>query len=102
MPYKFKKDAFQKNRGGTSRVLDITCDHCEEHVTFYQKDGPGMLKRMYIDRFIDLKPKGETLICKHCQRELGKMITYKREDRPAYRLYAGAVHKKVISANTLP
>ena len=40
--YKIIKDKFQKNRGGTSRILDIACDHCGSHLTFYQKDGPGM------------------------------------------------------------
>ena len=39
---KIIKDKFQKNRGGTSRILDIACDHCGSHLTFYQKDGPGM------------------------------------------------------------
>ena len=100
--YKFKRDKYQKNRGGTSRVLDISCDHCDSHVAFYQKDGSGMLKRMYVDRFIDVKPLGKSLMCESCGRELGSEMTYKKEDRPAYRLFAGAVHKKIIAANKLP
>src|SRR5664279_4959329 len=97
--YKFKRDQYQKNRGGSSRVLDIICDHCDEHVAYYQKDGPGMLKRMYVDRFIDLSTSGDSFICPSCNTELGKLINYKKEDRPAYRLFAGAVKKKVISQN---
>jgi len=100
--YKFKHDRYQKNRGGSSRVLDVTCDHCEGHVAFYQKDGPGILKRMYVDRFIDVKPSGKSLTCPHCDRELGQEMTYKKEDRAAYRLFAGAVHKKVIALSKLP
>ena len=100
--YKFKRDRYQKNRGGTSRVLDVSCDHCDGHVAFYQKDGPGMLKRMYVDRFIDGKPSGKSLNCPTCERELASEMTYKKEDRPAYRLFAGSVHKKIIAANKLP
>ena len=37
--YTFKEDAYRKNRGGLSRVLDITCDHCSAHVAYYQKTG---------------------------------------------------------------
>ena len=99
--YKFKKDKFQKNRGGTSRVLDITCDHCNKHIAYYQKDGPGMLKRMYLDRFIDLIPSGNKLICPSCQRELGMLMNYKKENRAAYRLFVGSVNKKIISQNKL-
>ena len=57
---------------------------------------------MYVDRFINLVPSGGTLLCQSCGRELGSEITYKKEDRPAYRLFAGAVHKKIIAANKLP
>lgn len=100
--YKFQKDRFQKNRGGASRVLDVTCDHCGRHLTYYQKDGPGMLKRMYVDRFIDYRPEGDKLACQSCGRELGLIMNYKKEDRLAYRLFAGAVNKKIISQNKLP
>jgi ribosomal protein S27E len=100
--YKFKRDKYQKNRGGTSRILDVSCDHCKNHVTFYQKDGPGILKRMYVDRFIDTMPSSRSLTCQTCNRELGTEMIYKKEDRLAYRLFAGAVHKKIIAANKLP
>jgi thiol-disulfide isomerase/thioredoxin len=99
--YKFKKDKFQKNRGGTSKVLDITCNHCGKHVTYYQKDGPGMLKRMYIDRFIDFNTVGNKLGCPSCKYELGILINYKKENRAAYRLFAKSVSKKIVSQNDL-
>ncbi len=95
--YTFQRDEFQKNRGSNSRVLDVTCAHCGTHVTFYQKDGPGMLKRMYVDRFIDFTPAGNALRCASCDRELGILYTYEKETRPAYRLFVGAVDKKIVS-----
>jgi len=99
--YNFKKDTYQKARGGTSRVLDITCGSCQAHVAFYQKDGPGILKRMYIDRFIDTKPSGPELACPTCGHILGTRITYKKENRAAYRLFVGAVHKKIVRRGEL-
>jgi hypothetical protein len=95
--YKFKRDGFQKSRGGTSRILDVSCDHCHTHVAFYQKDGPGILKRMYVDRFIDSKPASKELHCPKCDRFLGVRITWEKEQRAAYRLFAGSVAKKIIS-----
>jgi hypothetical protein len=100
--YNFQKDKFQKNRGGTSRVLDVLCEHCKKHVTYYQKDGPGILKRMYLDRFIDTNPTDEKLVCTNCKRQLGILINYKKENRSAYRLFVGSVNKKIISQNKLP
>lgn len=99
--YTFQRDRYQKARGGTSRVIDVMCEGCEAHVAYYQKDGPGMLKRMYVDRFIDLVPAGQELRCAACGRILGNLITWHKEKRAAYRLYAGAVRKKVVSRRTL-
>ncbi len=99
--YKFQNDKYQKARGGHSRVLDVRCEKCDAHLAFYQKDGPGMLKRMYADRFIDTRPKGNELACLSCGHILGNSIIYKKEDRPAYRLYAGSVTKKVVSRDKL-
>ena len=47
---KFKSDKFKKARGGYSRLFDIRCEKCGNHICYYQKDGPGILKRMYLDR----------------------------------------------------
>lgn len=99
--YRFKNDTYQKSRGGNSRVLDVICQDCNTHVTYYQKDGPGLLKRMYIDRFIDFSPNTKELACQSCGRILGNLIKYKKENRPAYRLYVGAVVKKIVSARNI-
>jgi hypothetical protein len=56
---------------------------------------------MYVDRFIGYSPVGEDLVCVQCNRILGTMISYEKEDRPAYRLYAGAVTKKIVSSRSV-
>lgn len=93
----FSNDRYRKSRGGYSRFLLIRCEKCESEICLYQKDGPGNLRRMYIDRVI--KPKvsitGKDLRCpeKHL---LGVRIIYDKEKRPAFRLFVDAVTKKII------
>lgn len=91
-----KNDKFSQARGGWSRVLEVCCEKCSGHICYYQKDGPGPLKRMYVDRFIDAKPDGKVLECQHCSQELGLKIIYKKENRAAYRLFESAVKKKIV------
>ena len=69
----------------------------------YQKDGPGILKRLYLDRIvspIDLRDN-EKLKCKECKTVLGIRTIYKKENRPAYSLFAGAVEKKIVKGNNI-
>lgn len=99
-PTPFKSDRFKKARGGYSRMLEIACEKCAAVVCRYQKDGPGILKRMYVDRMIGAKEaKGaKGLDCPDCKANLGVRMIYKKEDRPAYRLFVGAVTKKVVKS----
>ena len=99
--YKLKKDKYKSTRGGYSRILEITCEHCSAHICYYQKDGPGMLRRMYLDRMIDHDHKKGDLFCPDCQRLIGVYIIYEKEQRPAYRLFAGSVNKKIAKLNEL-
>lgn len=95
----FKKDAFRRARGGYSRLLELSCEGCKAVICLYQKDGPGMLKRLYTDRMIPEPTRtAKQLVCGHCERVLGALITYKKEDRPAYRLFVGAVAKKIVKS----
>lgn len=93
----FKNDKYKKVRGGYSRMLSISCEECGKHICFYQKDGPGNLRRMYVDRII--KPKvsflKKNLFCpaKHL---LGIKIIYKKEQRLAFRLFVDAIKKKIV------
>lgn len=92
----FKNDKYKKARGGYSRLLKISCQICSEHICSYQKDGPGNLRRMYIDRISYAKvstlkkdlscPKGHLI---------GVKIIYDKEKRPAFRLFVDSVVKKI-------
>jgi hypothetical protein len=53
--FAFKNDKFKKNRGGHSRWLLLSCEKCKNGIAIYQKDGPGILKRLYIDRMTNKK-----------------------------------------------
>ena len=82
-------------------MLLIKCESCGALVCKYQKDGPGPLLRMYVDRIFDSESaiSNGSLNCKKCKMLLGTKITYKKENRPAYRLYAGAIIKEIIPTN---
>ena len=97
---KFKNDKYKKVRGGYSKLLDISCEHCQKHLFFYQKDGPGLLKRMYLDRIIDSNvDTSNNLICPNCNKLVAVAMIYEKENRPALRLFVGAVTKKIRKLN---
>ena len=103
---KFKSDKYKKSRGGYSRLLDIQCGKCEKHLFLYQKDGPGILKRMYLDRIYksDMYTGLENhslksipqLICPSCKTSIGIPYIYEKENRLAFRLFVGGVVKKIV------
>ncbi len=93
-----KNDKYRKARGGHSRILDISCAKCGTHLFNYQKDGPGILKRTYLDRILGSKVGKSNLLCPKCKELLGVPIIYKKENRPAIRLFEGAVSKKIAKA----
>ncbi len=99
MKNSFKNDQFKNARGNYSRLLKLSCDKCDSFVCNYQKDGPGNLRRLYIDRISNpaIKISGTKLMCE-CGHLLGIKIIYKKEDRPAYRLFVDAVNKKIIKS----
>lgn len=104
-----KNDKYKKNRSGYSRLLEISCAACGEFLAFYQKDGAGILKRMYLDRiyksqhYSDLTNKNfkslPNLICRTCGHLLGVPIIYDKEKRFAFRLFSGAVVKKIVKSD---
>ena len=99
MKIKFKNDKYKKIRGGYSRLLDISCEHCQKHLFFYQKDGPGLLKRMYLDRIIDSNiDTSNNLVCPACNKLLAIAMIYEKENRPALRLFVGSVIKKIAKS----
>ena len=88
-------DRYQKARGGWSRILELSCAKCGHPLFRYQKDGPGPLKRLYKDRIDGGVAGGVMLRCPKCKEILGTAIIYKKEGRPAYRLFQDAVAKKI-------
>lgn len=93
----FKKDKYRRARGGYARLLKVRCERCGNVAALYQKDGPGQLKRMYLDRIIELSNiAGKNLVCSKCKHLLGVRYIYEKEKRPAFRLFEGAVTKKII------
>lgn len=99
----FKNDKYKKTRGGYSRWLLLSCEKCKQPVLLYQKDGPGILKRLYVDRItvpVELiKKQTQNLVCKKCKTVLGVFTMYKKENRPAYRLFVGALEKKIVKGD---
>ncbi len=97
----FKSDKFKKNRGGYSRWLMLHCEKCKHELFAYQKDGPGILKRLYLDRISLKMNAARNLVCSGCKSILGIPIVYEKEKRPAFRLFAGAVGKKIVKVGSV-
>ena len=95
----FKRDKYKKVRGGYSRFLQISCQECGSLVCVYQKDGPGNLRRMYLDRInnptVSITKKDLSCPKNHF---LGVKIIYQKEKRPAFRLFVDSVTKKIIKS----
>lgn len=63
-----------------------------------------MLKRLYLDRIISSKAAlgDQSLVCGKCKTLIGVQIIYKKENRPALRIFPGAIEKRIIKDNKLP
>lgn len=99
MSEKLKNDKFRRTRGGYSRLLAISCGKCGSQICRYQKDGPGALRRMYIDRILESKVplSRKDLSCTE-DHLLGVKIMYEKENRPAFRLFVDSVKKTIVKA----
>ncbi len=104
--FKIKKDKYKSSRGGYSRLLDVCCQKCNNKVLVYQKDGPGNLRRLYMDRIFspdiltelhkkDIK-KIAPLKCNKCSFIMGMPYIYTKEKRKAFRVFQDAIIKKII------
>lgn len=98
MKYKVTRDKYLARRGSHFKIYQIKCSNCKSVITKYQKDGPGVIKRLYLDRMIDFhtKPRKSKLICEVCNSLIGTYYIYKPEKRPAYRLPIGTISKSLI------
>lgn len=109
MPYPITRDKYKSKRGGQSKLLEITCRQCGASILTYQKDGPGSLLRLYLDRihspasWVGLQhlPLGDIpyLKCPGCQEFIGTPYIYAQEKRPAFRLRPDAIIKKTLRSN---
>jgi len=99
---KIKKDKYFRERGKEAKIIDVSCSKCNNLIFIYQKDGPGWLKRCYINRIIEPKYDSITdikqlknLVCK-CNQIIGSPIIHK-DGRIAFHLIRGnfkrAIHK---------
>jgi hypothetical protein len=101
-----KRDAYRDARGGYARFLNIYCARCGSHILLYQKDGPGVLYRLYLDRIfapedlatlqnvadVDQLPD---LVCRSCGALMGTPYIWEEENRTAYLLTEGGIVKKI-------
>lgn len=105
MEFKFKNDKYRKVRGMRTRLIDLLCRVCGNHVMVYQKDDyPGRLRRLYFDRIffptilvnLERKPLKHVRVlrCSKCKEDLGTPYVYKKERRKAFKVYQDAFVKK--------
>jgi len=96
-----KNDKYKRNREGYSRVLELSCAHCGTLVCYYQKDGPGIIKRFYADRIHPQLTKREKIVCNKCKSLIAVLTNYKKENRPAYSVLVGAIKKKTTQSKNI-
>ena len=91
---KIKKDKYLRKRGGTAKIIKISCMQCDSLVFVYQKDGTGSLKRCYLNRIISPEYYSNkninelnNLVCA-CGNVIGSPFKY-RDGRLAYHLIRG-------------
>lgn len=103
--WKLMKDKYSRERGGHSAMLEICCSSCKIQLFIYQKDGPGELKRCYLDRIAYTNPlfgiaqqvidgwQVGNLACPNCSQRVGFPMIYVKERRPAIRMSRGKFSK---------
>jgi hypothetical protein len=104
--FTLKQDAYRQTRGGYARFLNIYCANCKAHVLLYQKDGPGVLLRLYLDRIFapehlmgleqiaDIHQVPD-LRCPSCASLLGVPYIWEEEQRKSFLLREGTFFKQL-------
>jgi len=105
---KFENDSSYKARGGTAKWLVLICAKCKSDICFYQKDGPGNIFRLYLDRIADSganylfknleENEIQKLTCANCGSIIATPMTYGKDAKPrlALRLIESGVEKIAI------
>lgn len=101
----FKRDKYKSARGGYSRLLNLHCRKCNNVFAVYQKDGPGNLRRLYMDRImapdklVGLQQKNikdiQSIKCDKCGFIVGVPYIYQKEKRKAFRVFQDAIIKSI-------
>jgi guanylate kinase len=100
--FKLKNDRHRHVRGGTARMMEITCANCGAFMLLYQKDGKGHLLRCYLNRifapcsFAALQANPaivaptdlSVLVCPSCRAAVGTPIRH-TDGRLAFSLRPG-------------
>ena len=109
-----KRDKYLRSRGGTCQFLIIRCSKCSGYVALYQKDGPGDLLRLYLDRIFEptslvercataaKKSDYSGLTCPKCRQLIGVPMIYEPENRLAFRLIKGRFRKEKSNGTYIP
>ena len=84
---KIKKDKYFRKRGSYARIIKVKCAKCNNLLFLYQKDGPGWLKRCYLNRIISEKRFSPSKKLECCG-VIGIPIKYK-DGRDAFHLIHG-------------
>ena len=101
-----KIDKYLEARGGTAHMVNVNCAKCGKKILFYQKDGPGWLKRCYLNRIFgiekwealqhngNLRTPDEmpNLVC-DCGNLIGTPMMHK-DGRLAFRLIRGSFKRR--------
>ena len=96
---KIKKDKYFRERGGTAKIIKVSCMNCGRLLLLYQKDGPGWLKRCYLNRIIYQRKENKinelnNLTCK-CGNLIGSPMKYK-DGRTAFALIRGKFKRSLF------
>ena len=88
MTPKLRIDAHQTARGGYSHFMRILCAKCDHNLASYQKDGPGLLRRLYHDRITSdtwpIHASGAVATCPNCNKPIAFAYMYSKENRPCW------------------
>lgn len=103
--FDYIKDEYLDSRGGKPHFLNLYCDHCGQHLLLYQKDNPGKLKRLYLDRIVAPKRLSELNLqsihdvpdfrCSNCNRLIAVAEKYDQEPRKVHLLLSYATINKI-------
>ncbi len=104
MNFEFKRDKYKRARGTYSRLVNLYCRACGNFLAVYQKDGPGNLRRLYMDRIFypaklaNLQYKSlndiPMLKCSKCKEDIATPYIYEKENRKAFKVYQDMVVKR--------